>query len=106
MNRGRRPAIATIGRAQLVNGEFVVFGWALDLCATRCPCHMHPLTGSLAIAQDQDRRHLGLVSYPIRNPRPCQCCQPWTAAELLQILEDLADIEAMQHQPPATPATS
>lgn len=106
MIRGRRPSIGIIGTATHVGGHLVVNGWTLGLCATRCPCHMHPLNGSLVLTQDQHRQYLGLASFPLHNPRPCTCCSPWTVDELVQILRDLADIEALQHQPPATPASS
>lgn len=106
MMRGNRPAIYQLGRVHEDGDQVVISGWGIGLCATNCPCHKHPWTGHLVIAQDQDNGTLGLASYPAETPSagpPCPCCQPWTHEELAQVVRDLADIEALQYQPPAAP---
>jgi hypothetical protein len=90
--RGRRPAILQLGRIEETPHTIVITGWQLGLCAARCTCHRDPHTGQLSVAEDNAYGHLGLTQH-----RPCPCCQPWTPAELLGIMRDLADIEALQH---------
>lgn len=103
MRRATHPAIHQVGRVVDTGDTLIVSGWGLGVCAAECACHYSPSTGQLAIHQDQVDGHLGLVSY---MPGGCTCCEPWTAFELADVIRDLADIDALQHQaPPGGTAT-
>jgi hypothetical protein len=60
-------------------------------------CHRHPSAGSLAIAEDQAGGRLGLASY---TEGGCDCCEPWSAEELVAILRDLQSVAGLQAQEP------
>ncbi|SDM93657.1 hypothetical protein SAMN05660642_03627 [Geodermatophilus siccatus] len=94
MTRTQKPSVFQVGRVWDDGHAVVVSGWGLGLCASACACHRHPSTGSLAIAEDQTRGLLGLVSH---REDGCDCCEPWTAVELSAIVRDLrvvADLDA------------
>ena len=61
-------------------------GWGLGPCVPGCVCHRHPSAGGLAIAEDQARGLIGLVSH---RDGGCECCEPWTADELGAVVRDL-----------------
>ena len=93
MTRSQKPSVFQVGRVWDDGNTVVVSGWGLGLCASACACHRHPSAGSLAIAEDQSRGLIGLVSYR----HGCDCCEPWTADELTAIVRDLelvADLDA------------
>jgi hypothetical protein len=85
------PSIFQVGRVDDDGTTVTVHGWGLGLCASGCCCHRDPTGGFLSIAEQQGAGTLGLVSYD----EDCTCCQPWTAAELADIVRDLADIDGM-----------
>jgi hypothetical protein len=91
----RRPGIFQIGTVRDDGDAIYITGWSLALCAAGCHCHRHPVAGNLTILEDQIVGTLGIVSY-----RPgCGCCRPWTAEELVAVLRDLADIDAIPSVP-------
>jgi hypothetical protein len=92
MTRGNRPSISRVGHVVHRGPDIIIHGWGLGLCATGCGCHRHPELGHLTILQDYTAGTLGLVSY-----LPCGCCQPWTWAELDDIVRDTADLQALAH---------
>lgn len=93
MNRGRRPAITTIGQVVDDGTTVTVSNWRLGLCLARCRCHMHPVTGQLVLARD-DAGSLGLATFRT-DGRRCDCCQPWTADELSALHGFLAKVAAL-----------
>jgi hypothetical protein len=97
MTRQQRPSIFQLGQVIDDGTTLHVHGWGLGLCATACACHRHPLTGQLAVVQDQEAGTLGLATYtgPAMGRPLCGCCTPWTATELAAILRDLADVAAL-----------
>ncbi len=84
MARTDRPRITHIGRVMTCAGQTVMSGWTINPCMAECSCHRDPRTGGLAIYQNDWEGSLGLAKY-----RPCDCCSPWTAAELTSIVDDL-----------------
>ena len=97
MTRTQKPSVFQVGRVWDDGNAVVVSGWGLGVCASGCACHRHPSAGSLAIAEDQSRGLLGLVSY---REDGCDCCEPWTAEELSAILRDLNTVAGLQAQEP------
>lgn len=86
----RRPSIIEPGRLIHDGDTVTIADWAIGLCATACPCHRDPVGGGLTLYQDQtDGGRLGLFHH---EPADCDCCDPWTAAELAAVLRDLAVI--------------
>ena len=96
MTRTQKPSVFQIGRVWDDGNAVVVSGWGLGLCASGCACHRHPSVGSLAIAEDQERGLLGLVSH---REGGCDCCEPWTAEELAAILRDFSSLSALDSEP-------
>ena len=97
MTRTQKPSVFQVGRVWDDGNAVVVSGWGLGLCASGCACHRHPSAGSLAIAEDQSRGLLGLVSY---REDGCDCCEPWTAEELAAILRDFRTVSSLQAEEP------
>ncbi len=96
MTRTQKPSVFQVGRVWDDGNAVVVSGWGLGACASGCACHRHPSAGSLAIAEDQSRGLLGLVSY---REDGCDCCEPWTAGELSAILRDFSSLAALDAEP-------
>ncbi|RBY81611.1 hypothetical protein DQ238_06125 [Geodermatophilus sp. TF02-6] len=96
MTRGRRPSIFQVGQVREDGNAVVVSGWGLGPCASGCVCHRDPATGSLALAEDQAEGLLGLVTH--RDG--CDCCQPWTAAELGAVVRDLERLSGLDAPEP------
>ena len=97
MTRTQKPSVFQIGNVWDDGHAVVVSGWGLGLCTSACACHRHPSAGSLAIAEDQARGLLGLVSY---REGGCDCCEPWTADELTAIVRDLDLVVGLDaHEP-------
>lgn len=86
-----RPGITKLGKVTDDGHTVSVTGWGLTTCATRCSCHLGPVTGNLAIYENQHLGLLGLVQH-----RVCHCCKPWTAGELAQVLLDLHDVAMVE----------
>ena len=97
MTRSRKPSVFQVGRVWDDGNTVVVSGWGLGLCASACACHRHPSAGRLAIAEDQSRGLIGLVSY---RHGGCDCCEPWTADELTSIVRDLQMVAALDAPEP------
>ena len=86
MTRAQKPSVFQVGRVWDDGNAVVVSGWGLGLCVSACVCHRHPTAGTLAIAEDQARGLIGLVSH---RDGGCECCEPWTADELGAVVRDL-----------------
>jgi hypothetical protein len=97
VTRSQKPSVFQIGQIWDDGNSVVVSGWGLGLCAYGCPCHRHPSAGSLAIAEDQAEGLLGLVSF---RDGGCDCCEPWTADELIAIVRDLEAVAGIEAQEP------
>ena len=97
MTRTQKPSVFQVGRVWDDGNAVVVSGWGLGVCASGCACHRHPSAGSLAIAEDQSRGLLGLVSY---REDGCDCCEPWTADELSGVLRDFEVLATLDAQEP------
>lgn len=97
MTRSQKPSVFQVGRVWDDGNTVVVSGWGLGLCASACACHRHPSAGRLAIAEDQSRGLIGLVSY---RHGGCDCCEPWTADELTSIVRDLQMVAALDAPEP------
>ncbi|MFW3172134.1 hypothetical protein [Geodermatophilus sp. CPCC 206100] len=97
MTRSSKPSVFQIGQVWDDGHAVVVSGWGLGLCAAACTCHRHPDVGHLAIAEDQARGLLGLVSH---REGGCDCCEPWTADELGAIVRDLGMVAHLDAQEP------
>lgn len=93
MKGDRRPGISTIGRADDDGETVTITGWGLTWCAARCRCHLHPLTHQLVVA-DSRTGTLGLATFRT-DGRRCDCCQPWTADELLAVHDFLTKVAAL-----------
>jgi|1185.fasta_scaffold658355_1 hypothetical protein len=93
----RKPSVFQIGKVRDDGNTVVISGWGLGLCAEACPCHRHPSAGHLAIAEDQRAGQLGLVSF---RDGGCDCCEPWTADELLAVLRDFELLSSLDAQEP------
>jgi hypothetical protein len=97
VTRTQKPSVFQVGRVWDDGNAVVVSGWGLGVCASGCACHRHPSAGSLAIAEDQSRGLLGLVSY---REDGCDCCEPWTAVELSAIVRDLQMVDGLDAPEP------
>jgi hypothetical protein len=97
VTRSQKPSVFQVGRVWDDGNSVVVSGWGLGLCASACACHRHPSAGRLAIAEDQSRGLIGLVSY---RQGGCDCCEPWTADELTSIVRDLEMVAALDAPEP------
>jgi hypothetical protein len=86
-----------VGKVHDDGRTIVISGWGLGLCASGCPCHRHPIAGSLAICEDHAAGTLGLTSY---REDGCDCCEPWTADELAAVLRDFEAVGALEAQEP------
>jgi hypothetical protein len=90
------PGIWQIGAAYVDDtGGFTLKGWGLGPCISRCQCH-HGRDGQqpLALLEDRINGRLGLASFTPSGM--CGCCKPWTAIELMAVVEDLESITAME----------
>jgi hypothetical protein len=88
-----RPSIFQVGRVDHDTfGQVRIHGWGVGMCITRCGCHYHPANGHLYVLEHPDGL-LGLKCFLLRG---CDCCQPWTCDELIQILRDLRRIDEME----------
>lgn len=96
MSRSRKPSVFQVGKVRDDGRTVVISGWGLGLCTEGCPCHRHPSSGHLAIAEDQAGGRLGLATFD----EACGCCEPWTADELAAILRDLSTVASLQSQEP------
>ena len=96
MTRIQKPSVFQVGRVWDDGNTVVVSGWGLGLCVSGCACHRHPSAGNLAIAEDQAAGLIGLVSY---RDGGCDCCEPWTAAELAAILRDFSSLSTLDAEP-------
>jgi hypothetical protein len=97
VTRGQKPSVFQVGRVWDDGNAVVVSGWGLGLCASACACHRHPSGGTLAIAEDQTRGLIGLVSH---RHGGCDCCEPWTADELTAIVRDLEMVAGLDAPEP------
>jgi hypothetical protein len=97
VTRRQKPSVFQIGQVWDDGNAVVVSGWGLGLCLSGCPCHRHPATGHLAIAEDQAQGLLGLVSH---RSGGCDCCEPWTADELTAVVGDLELVASLDAQEP------
>ena len=97
MSRSRKPSVFQIGKVRDDGRTVVISGWGLGLCAEACHCHRHPSAGHLAIAEDQRAGELGLVSFAEDG---CDCCEPWTAEELMAVLRDFEALSGLEAQEP------
>ena len=97
MSRSHKPSVFQVGKVRDDGHTVVISGWGLGLCAAACACHRHPSAGRLAIAEDQSRGLIGLVSY---RHGGCDCCEPWTADELTSIVRDLQMVAALDAPEP------
>lgn len=97
MTRTQKPSVFQIGTVEDDGHSLVVSGWGLGLCASSCACHRHPSAGGLAIAEDQARGLLGLVSH---REGGCDCCEPWTAVELSAVVRDLQLVAGLDASEP------
>lgn len=92
MERVRHPGITGLGYVrQDVWGRRSLSGWTLTRCLAQCSCHTNPTTRCIEIHEDNVRGRLGL-----RQFRDCNCCQPWTVAELLAVLDGFAQLNKME----------
>jgi hypothetical protein len=99
MTYSQKPSIFQLGKVHENGPSVIVSGWGLGMCASSCRCHRNPEDGQLALAEDQAAGRLGLRSFS--DAGRCDCCEPWTSAELSAILRDVAVLEAMDAQEPA-----
>jgi hypothetical protein len=99
MTYRQKPSIFQLGQIHENGGSVIVSGWGLGMCATSCRCHRNPADGQLALAEDPAGGSLGLRSYAMGGH--CDCCEPWTSAELAAILRDVAVVEALEASEPA-----
>ena len=97
MSRSQKPSVFQVGKVHDDGRTIVISGWGLGLCAASCPCHRHPIAGSLAISEDHAAGTLGLASY---REDGCDCCEPWTADELAAVLRDFQAVGALEAQEP------
>jgi hypothetical protein len=97
VSRSRKPSVFQVGKVRDDGRTVVISGWGLGLCAAACTCHRHPSAGHLAIAEDQARGLLGLVSH---RSGGCDCCEPWTADELTAVVRDLELVASLDAQEP------
>jgi hypothetical protein len=98
MTYQQKPSIFQLGRIHENGAAVIVSGWGLGMCAPSCRCHRNPVDGQLALAEDQTGGSLGLKSFAEDG---CDCCEPWTSAELAAILRDVAVVEALESSEPA-----
>lgn len=89
-----RPGIHQLGTVHDDGHTVTISGWGLSICVAGCRCHQHPTTGLLQIWQDEQRGLLGLCQFS--GSRQCGCCEPWSAAELQDVLRDVADVRALE----------
>jgi hypothetical protein len=99
MTYQQKPSIFQIGKVHEHGGSVTVSGWGLGMCAPSCPCHRNPADGQLALAEDQTGGSVGLRSFT--DDGSCDCCEPWTAAELGAILRDVAILDSLESSEPA-----
>jgi hypothetical protein len=97
VSTGRKPSVFQIGKVRDDGHTVVISGWGLGLCAAACTCHRHPSAGHLAIEEDQRAGKLGLATF---GDGGCDCCEPWTADELLAVLRDFEQLAALEAQEP------
>jgi hypothetical protein len=97
MTRTQKPSVFQVGRIWDDGRAIVVSGWGIGLCASGCDCHRHPISGTLAIDEDQAGGTLGLSSF---RPDGCECCEPWTADELSAVLRDLQSVSGLDAEEP------
>jgi hypothetical protein len=95
----QKPSIFQLGKVHENGTSVIVSGWGLGMCAPTCRCHRNPADGQLALAEDQAGGSLGLRSFT--EDGVCDCCEPWTSAELAAILRDVALVEALDSSEPA-----
>lgn len=86
VERVAHPSITGVGQVLDDGTKLTVVGWGLSWCAAHCACHRNPDTGRLALYEDFVQGEIGLVQFS----GPCDCCRPWTAAELAAIARDYA----------------
>src|SRR3712207_6805639 len=96
VSRSRKPSVFQVGKVRDDGRTVVISGWGLGLCAAACACHRHPSAGHLAIAEDQAAGKLGLATF---REGGCDCCEPWTAEELVAILRDFSSLAALDSEP-------
>jgi hypothetical protein len=99
MTYQQKPSIFQIGKVHENGPSVIVSGWGLGMCAPGCRCHRNPADGQLALAEDQFGGSLGLRSFTTDGT--CDCCVPWTSAELAAILRDVARVESLDSAEPA-----
>jgi len=92
----RHPSIFQFGHVDHDGDTVSIHGWGLGLCAAGCDCHRHPIGGCLVIHEDPERGQLGLHSYVTGG---CDCCTPWTAAELSAVLRDFTVLAELDITP-------
>jgi hypothetical protein len=99
VTRNQKPSVFQLGEVREEDGVTVVAGWGLGMCAPQCRCHRDPADGQLQILEDHAAGTLGLRSFGADGD--CDCCEPWTSAELCAVLRDAAAVEALECQEPA-----
>jgi hypothetical protein len=99
MTYQQKPSIFQLGTVHENGSAVIVSGWGVGLCAAQCRCHRSPYNGQLALAEDHAGGSLGLRSFAPEGA--CDCCEPWTSAELAAILRDVAALGALQAEEPA-----
>lgn len=99
MTRSQKPSVFQLGEVREDGDATVVAGWGLGMCASQCACHRDPADGQLRIREDGAGGTLGLRSFA--DGGECDCCEPWTSAELLAVLRDTAAVAALECQEPA-----
>lgn len=94
MTYQQKPSIFQVGKIHESGASVIVSGWGVGMCAPSCRCHRNPADGQLALAEDQTGGSLGLKSFAPDGG--CDCCEPWTAAELAAILRDVAVLDSLE----------
>ena len=99
MTYQQKPSIFQVGQVHENGASVIVSGWGVGMCAPSCRCHRNPYDGQLALTEDQAGGSLGLKSFT--EDGACDCCEPWTAAELCAILRDVAALDSLDSSEPA-----
>jgi hypothetical protein len=99
MTYQQKPSIFRLGTVDANGASVLVAGWGLGMCASACRCHRNPADGQLALAEGSAGGTLGLACFAPSGA--CDCCEPWTSAELAAILRDVAVLQSLEASEPA-----